>query len=379
MAITGIKAISSLGLNNIKQTVEKILLIKFISAKSSKTAHAINVEYTAKSVINKTATISLSSRKNFNKLTYEPLIGIVKNIKITKEKDNYSFLIPRNPFAPDELIDTNFIASIVCDGITAETSMFKLDLKTVTKKNSLKIVIDPGHGYTKGNTGAVCFIYTHKILGKNGEPILKENNEFKTETNDIIKLPDYVINNPNKWIISKKEDPNHNERILVYDVAVKLKELLEKNNYTCFITRNSRVVQGNDDAKTRKARIDLANNNKVDYFISIHADGATDYTSSGAHVIYPKTSDKVISENCKNFAKDIFTNYNVINVESTSPKEDIRGLQVLGNSNLTKRKVLVELGFVTTPKDAKLMFSNIDRIAIQLLEGIMININKNLK
>lgn len=139
MAITGIKAISALGLNNIKQTLEKIVEIKFISAKSSKTAHSINVEYTAKNTKNKTATISLSSRKDFNKLTYEPLIGIVKNIKITKEKDNYSFLIPRNPFAPDELNDTNFIASIVCDGVVAETKEFKLkfeDYKELIKDNN---------------------------------------------------------------------------------------------------------------------------------------------------------------------------------------------------------------------------------------------------
>ena len=73
-----------------------------------------------------------------------------------------------------------------------------------------------------------------------------------------------------------------------------------------------------------------------------------------------------ISNNCKTFASDIFSFYNVVNVEKNSPKEDIRGLQVLSNSNTTPIKVLVELGFVTSPKDANAMFSSIDKIAQQL-------------
>lgn len=57
-------------------------------------------------------------------------------------------------------------------------------------------------------------------------------------------------------------------------------------------------------------------------------------------------------------------------------KKDVRGLQVLSSSNNAKRKILIELGFVTTPKDAKRLFSNIDKIAQQLKDGLLINIQK---
>lgn len=271
-------------------------------------------------------------------------------------------------FTGKTVLDTKKIIATI--GLSGNV-LSRIDQSDSGTNKLIKIVIDPGHGYTKGNTGAVSYIYTHKIKGADGEPVLNEKKEFKTSSNGIKTLPAYVINDPDKWIISKKEDPNHNERTLVYDVSVKLKELLENDNFTCFITRNSRVVTGNDDQKTRKARIDLANNNKADYFISIHADGSTNSNATGAHVIYPKTSDPLISKNCKAFASDILSLYNVVNVESTSPKEDERGLQVLGSSNKTPIKVLVELGFVTSPKDANAMFLNIDKIANQLFKGVM--------
>lgn len=305
--------------------------------------------------------------------SYEAIFDI--SVPPPYQKKEFTFKISVFDLYTKKIVDTREInVTANLDGSVKEITGTE---KNDKQKGKIKFVIDPGHGYTKGNTGAICYIYTHKIKGEDGKPVLDDKKEFKTTTNDITKLPTYVINDPDEWIISKKEDQNHNERILVYDVSVKLKELLEKNNYICFITRNSRVVNGNDDEKTRKARIDLANLNNVDYFISIHADGSDDIKSTGAHVVYPKTTDMTISEYCKSLSTDIFQKYNVINVEKASPKEDTRGLQVLSSSNLTKRKVLVELGFVTNPKDASLMFSNIDRIALQLFEGITINVNKN--
>ncbi len=43
---------------------------------------------------------------------------------------------------------------------------------------------------------------------------------------------------------------------------------------------------------------------------------------------------------------------------------------------LIERRTLVELGFITTPKDAKIMFENIDKIAEQLVQGLLYNIEK---
>lgn len=241
------------------------------------------------------------------------------------------------------------------------------------RKNPM-IVIDPGHGYTKGNTGAVSWIYTHKVKGKDGKEVLDEKKQIITEKNNVEQLPQYVIDSPNDWIISYKEDPNRSERFLVYDISIRLKQLLDNSGYNTLITRARGPIIGSDDSITRKARIDLAINNKADYFISVHADGATGYSSTGSHVIYPSTDNT----ECIELARDIFSSYNVVEVESTSPKSDIRGLQVLSQkSNTTKRKVLIELGFVTTPKDAKALFTNINLIAQQIHDGLVININKS--
>nr|WP_245630723.1 N-acetylmuramoyl-L-alanine amidase [Apibacter mensalis] len=122
--------------------------------------------------------------------------------------------------------------------------------------------------------------------------------------------------------------------------------------------------------------MDLANDNKADYFISIHADGVAGYKASGSHVIYPNVGNDEVIRLSKELAVDIFSSYDIVEVEKNSPKQDIRGLQVLGKSNKTKRKVLIELGFVTSPKDAKLLFTKIDEISVQIRDGLLKNLKK---
>ena len=241
------------------------------------------------------------------------------------------------------------------------------------RKNPV-IVIDPGHGYTKGNTGAVSWIYTYKLKGDDGKEVLDEKKQPKIAKGNVTEIPQYVIDDPTKWVLSVKEDPQRSERFLVYDVSSRLKNLLDTKGYKTLITRERGPIVGSDDGASRKQRIDLAKNNKADYFISVHADGVDGYNSSGSHVIYPSTDNS----ECIELATDIFSNYDVVEVESNSPKIDVRGLQVLSQAqNTVKRKVLVELGFVTTPKDSKALFLGVNTIAQQLYEGLIVNINKN--
>lgn len=305
--------------------------------------------------------------------TWRDKIGITKD-----KKANLCILVDassRNPDLKITYLGTNPPSDKTSE--KAAKNNYWLDMEgkwfELKRKNPV-IIIDPGHGYIKGNTGAVSWIYTYKLKGKDGKEIMDENNKPKTSKSNVIDLPQYVIDNPKLWVISTKEDPDRSERFLVYDVSSKLKTFLDKLGYITFITRERGPLVGADDGQTRKLRIELAKNNKADYFISIHADGADGYVSTGSHVIYPD-SDNV---QCIELARDIFTSYNIVSVESTSPKIDVRGLQVLSQiQNTTKLKVLVELGFVTTPKDSKALFSNIDSIARQLSDGLVVNINKN--
>jgi N-acetylmuramoyl-L-alanine amidase len=238
------------------------------------------------------------------------------------------------------------------------------------------IVIDPGHGYTKGNTGTACRIYKHKIRDTAGNPKKDSRGNFVYKDSDIIELPQYVINDYEKWVVSEIEDSNRNERGLVFDVAVKISKILKDKGYKCYLTRVESTIKGIDNQETRAKRIKIANDNQADYFISIHSDGGT-FNSFGSHTIYPKTLDKDIKNKSKKLAEDIYKYYDVIEKEINSPKEDTRGLQVLSPSNKTKRKVLVELGFLTNPREAKSLFSNIDKIADQLAKGLIYNIENS--
>lgn len=229
----------------------------------------------------------------------------------------------------------------------------------------LTIVIDPGHGYLHGDTGSAARRYSYKI----------KNKEFHSV--NVEELPQLVIDNT-KLITESEEDWDRNERGLVFDVSIKLKQLLDVNGYNVILTRNERKIEeGIDDSETRQARVELANKCNADYFISIHADGTVGYTASGAHVIYPKTQNQEVTTLSKELAKDILNYYKVVPVQLDSPKEDIRNLRVIRDDlNQTKRKILVELGFISSPKDAKALFSNIDLIAQQLYKGLMKNIQK---
>lgn len=108
----------------------------------------------------------------------------------------------------------------------------------------------------------------------------------------------------------------------------------------------------------------------MDYFISIHADGLTNFTSD-AHVIYYEGDKKRLE-----LANDIFSCYTVVNIGKKHP--DARNnVGVREGKSQSKYKVLIELGYITHPKDAKSIYDNMNSIAEQLAQGLEININKH--
>ncbi|QYN41481.1 N-acetylmuramoyl-L-alanine amidase [Gilliamella sp. ESL0443] len=90
------------------------------------------------------------------------------------------------------------------------------------------------------------------------------------------------------------------------------------------------VVKVSNNKEAIYFRCDIANNNKADYFISIHADGLTNFTS-GAHVIYYEGDKKGLE-----LANDIFSCYTVVSIGKKHP--DARNnVGVLGGK--IKRKI----------------------------------------
>jgi|GEM_PF-2566913 N-acetylmuramoyl-L-alanine amidase len=243
------------------------------------------------------------------------------------------------------------------------------------------IVLDPGHGFTGGsdkevNAGAQARKYTYKIKDGKGKTAFAE---------DIKDLPQYVLDDPKEWIVgnnsidstNRKGIPDKAEYLLVYDVCEKMQTILKGKGFECFLTRKRELKELSSNESALYLRADFANAKKADYFISIHADGDNDFPT-GAHSCYTNNSDDALG---KELAIDILKFYTVLPINYPHPRKR-SNLGLLNNVNKTKekrlieRRTLVELGFVTTPKDAKIMFENIDKIAEQLVQGLLYNIEK---
>jgi len=159
------------------------------------------------------------------------------------------------------------------------------------QKISLAPALDPGHGYSnsidpKTNIGAQARIYKYKVKG----------NEKKIERAEVDKLPQYVLDEPEKWIVNNKElDKYRTEHILALRVSRKMEELLTKKGFECYLTRNNETVEKLVPESAIWKRIDFANEKNADYFISIHADGSEGYPI-GSHAIYTNNLDDTLSK-----------------------------------------------------------------------------------
>jgi N-acetylmuramoyl-L-alanine amidase len=264
--------------------------------------------------------------------------------------------------------------------LETEKAYIEIDVK----KLKPVIIIDPGHGVEapNANEGAQARIYKYKIKGKDEKVLLDDKGNIVTRKKEnVMELPDYVLDNPAEWIIGDNSSPKYDhvhgfdaertEYHLTYDIAKIMYDYFKAKGYNVINTRTSRdvIVLNTPDLPRR---VDIANNNKADYFISIHADGVDGF-STGAHAMYSSIHD--IKEG-KELASDMLKYYTVVKVVN-SPRKDERNLYIFKNDNKTKRITIVEVGFLSNPKEAKILFSNINLIAIQLIQGLEKNIKKN--
>ena len=96
-------------------------------------------------------------------------------------------------------------------------------------------------------------------------------------------------------------------------------------------------------------RKSIANAAKADYFISLHCDGIENLSGNFAVMCY-------FDDNGKNLADKIAKNYSQVK-GNIAKRSD---LTVLGNggANNAKYKVLIEFGFITTPRIARNLVKN---------------------
>lgn len=205
-------------------------------------------------------------------------------------------------------------------------------------ENSKKvIVIDPGHA-------------AHSNLEKEeqspGSGIMKIKDGGGAQGNTT-GTPEYVVN---------------------MNVAVKLKDLLEAENYTVIMTKNS-----NDVSLGNIERAEVGNENNASLVIRIHCDSADNSNAHGASILVPSRTGYAES------ICDVSRQYGeiVLNSLVETVHMNNRGISVrddMTGFNWSKVPViLVEMGFMSNPEEDKLLSeeSYQNKLAQGLYNGIV--------
>lgn len=148
------------------------------------------------------------------------------------------------------------------------------------------------------------------------------------------------------------------------EVALKLQSALEARGYTVKMIRTS-----NDVDISNAARAELANSDKADAFIRIHANGSTDTNASGVMTVCqtkdnPYNAD--IYDSCKRLSADVLSG---IAAATGANSEGVWETDSMSGINWCKVPVtIVEIGYMTnSEEDQKLVTSDYQNL---LAKGI---------
>lgn len=152
-------------------------------------------------------------------------------------------------------------------------------------------------------------------------------------------------------------------------IALALKDILVQAGATVLLTRDEDVAVVNDYSEVNdlQARVDLANNNNVDLFISIHNDSFTKPEAHGTSTFYdsrnPKGNESLhLANSVQNAFIDI--------IEAQDRKVKQAPLYVLGNTNMPA--ILLETAFISNPyEEARLQNPTFQKnVAAAIFHGI---------
>ena len=156
------------------------------------------------------------------------------------------------------------------------------------------------------------------------------------------------------------------EQDITYTVSRELATLLEADpKFSVRLTRNTPTeVLGTSNATSLQERVRIANSWPADYFISIHANAATNPEANGTEVYTFRNSGPAHA-----LAEEI--------QEAIVKELDMRDLGVKTNPSLYVLRrtampaVLVELGFITNEADARKMSTDPQGFARAIYNGML--------
>ena len=155
------------------------------------------------------------------------------------------------------------------------------------------------------------------------------------------------------------------EQDLVYTIGQELAPRLRADpDFEVRLSRPTRdTLLGTSNATSLAARVNEANRWGADYFISLHTNAASSASAGGSEAdVYARGTPAF------GFAEDILTNLTRITGLRDRGVQARPGLYVLRKTQMPA--TLVELGFITNPRDAALMRDEPGLFAEGIYRGI---------
>lgn len=162
------------------------------------------------------------------------------------------------------------------------------------------------------------------------------------------------------------EGNGYREQDITYAVGRSLATLLENDGrFDVRLSRPTPTTQlGTSNASSLRERVNEANRWGADYFISIHTNASVSPSAVGTEVLVYSTPSRAAS-----LAEDVLNRVTEI---TGFPDRGVKlrpGLYVLRKTNMPA--ILVELGFVSNPYEARFMAENPSLFAQGIYQGLL--------
>ncbi len=157
-----------------------------------------------------------------------------------------------------------------------------------------------------------------------------------------------------------------NEDEVVYEVGRYLYNLLSQNpEFEAMLSRDTpEEVLGSSNAESLRLRVNMANNWGADYFLSIHTNAFSNPAANGSEAFVYSSEGEAYT-----LAEYILTSI----VERMGTRN--RGVKIRPSLYVLRRTrmpaVLIELGFLTNPSDARKMRDDPYGFAYAIYQGLL--------